>query len=82
MILKFVHLFLGVPSSPRTPRRQYPGYFEEEGDDFSRFDNKAGLAEDLKFLASMPELCDVTFLVGAKKEPVCGVKAILAARSR
>ena len=28
--------------------------------DFSVFENKTGLAEDLKFLASMPELCDVT----------------------
>lgn len=32
--------------------------------DFSIFENKTGLADDLKFLASMPELCDVTFLVG------------------
>jgi hypothetical protein len=32
--------------------------------DLTTFDNKSGLAEDLKFLASMPELCDVTFLVG------------------
>lgn len=30
----------------------------------STFENKSGLADDLKFLASMPELCDVTFLVG------------------
>lgn len=29
--------------------------------DFSVFENKSGLAEDLKFLASMPELCDVRF---------------------
>ena len=28
--------------------------------DLSVFENKSGLAEDLKFLASMPELCDVT----------------------
>lgn len=46
------------------------------------FENKSGLADDLKFLASMPELCDVTFLVGETREPVCGVRAILAARSR
>ncbi|OAD60263.1 Serine-enriched protein [Eufriesea mexicana] len=46
------------------------------------FENKIGLAEDMKFLASMPELCDVTFLVGETKEPICAVKAILAARSR
>lgn len=50
--------------------------------DFSIFENKSGLAEDMKFLASMPELCDVTFLVGDTREPVCAVKAVLAARSR
>ena len=53
-----------------------------EDEDLTHFDNKSGLAEDLKFLASMPELCDVTFLVGETREPVCGVRAILAARSR
>ena len=46
------------------------------------FDNRVGLAHDLGFLATMPELCDVTFLVGENRQPVCGVKAILAARSR
>lgn len=50
--------------------------------DLTLFENKSGLADDLKFLASMPELCDVTFLVGETREPVCGVRAILAARSR
>ena len=49
---------------------------------YFRFDNKSGLADDMKFLASMPELCDVTFLVGDSREPVCAVKAVLAARSR
>lgn len=42
--------------------------------DYSVYENKTGLAEDLKFLASMPELCDVTFLVGDTREPVCAVK--------
>jgi hypothetical protein len=51
-------------------------------DDTSIFENKSGLAEDMRFLASMPELCDVTFLVGDTREPVCAVKAVLAARSR
>ena len=46
------------------------------------FDNRLGLAHDLGFLASMPELCDITFLVGEDRQPVCGVKAILGARSR
>ena len=55
---------------------------EEEFDDTSLFENKSGLAEDMRFLASMPELCDVTFLVGDTREPVCGVKAVLAARSK
>lgn len=45
-----------------------------DDEDFSIFENKTGLAEDLKFLASMPELCDVTFLVGETREPVCAVK--------
>ncbi|CAL1283912.1 unnamed protein product [Larinioides sclopetarius] len=54
----------------------------EETEDYSVFENKTGLAEDMKFLASMPELCDVTFLVGDTREPVCAVKAVLAARSR
>lgn len=51
-------------------------------EDISIFENKSGLGEDMKFLASMPELCDVTFLVGDTREPVCAVKAVLAARSK
>ena len=54
----------------------------DEYDDSSIFENKSGLAEDMRFLASMPELCDVTFLVGDTREPVCAVKAVLCARSR
>ena len=46
------------------------------------YENKLGVAEDLQYLSHMPELCDVTFLVGDNKEPVCAVRAILAARSR
>lgn len=45
--------------------------------DWSTFENKTGLAEDMKFLASMPELCDVTFLVGETREPVCAVKVYI-----
>ena len=40
------------------------------------------MAHDLQFLANMPELCDTTFLVGEERQPICGVKSILAARSR
>lgn len=46
------------------------------------FENKLGVAEDLRYLSHMPELCDVTFLVGETREPICAVRAILAARSR
>ena len=55
---------------------------EDEYADTSIFENKAGLSDDMRFLASMPELCDVTFLVGETREPVCAVKAVLGARSR
>jgi hypothetical protein len=56
----------------------------EEGaeKDGIRFENRESLAHDLQFLANMPELCDTTFLVGEERQPICGVKAILAARSR
>lgn len=54
----------------------------EEDEATFNFDNRAGLAHDLGFLASMPELCDVTFLVGEDRQPVCGVRAVLAARSK
>ncbi|RWS31904.1 serine-enriched protein-like protein [Leptotrombidium deliense] len=50
--------------------------------DYSVYENKTGLAEDMKFLASMPELCDITFLIGETREPVCAVRAVLASRSR
>lgn len=56
--------------------------FLESAADEYRYENKASLAHDLSFLATMPELCDVTFLVGEDRQPVCAVKAILAARSR
>lgn len=38
----------------------------EEFNDYSIYENRTGLAEDMKFLASMPELCDITFLVGER----------------
>lgn len=44
--------------------------------------NRYELCEDLKYVISVPELCDVTFLVGPEKTPMYGIKAILATRSR
>ncbi|CAG0883359.1 unnamed protein product [Cyprideis torosa] len=54
----------------------------QDNTDMGTFENKSGLADDMKFLACMPELCDVTFIVGETREPVCAVKAVLGARSR
>ncbi|WAQ94464.1 hypothetical protein MAR_006935 [Mya arenaria] len=39
------------------------------------------LCESLKLILHMPEICDVTFLVGADNTPVHGVRSILATRS-
>ena len=33
------------------------------------------------FLAHLPELCDITFMVGPDKEPVCAVRAVLGITS-
>ena len=46
------------------------------------FSNTSGLCDSLKYIVTMPELCDVMFLVGKDRVPVYGVKAILATRSR
>ncbi|KAK3104805.1 hypothetical protein FSP39_010502, partial [Pinctada imbricata] len=46
-----------------------------------RYKSTNALCDHLKFILSMPELCDVTFLVGERRVPVHGVKAILGARS-
>ena len=48
----------------------------------NRYVNKESLAQDMAQLSTLPEFCDVTFLVGEGRQPVCGVRAILAARSR
>ncbi|XP_021360597.1 serine-enriched protein-like [Mizuhopecten yessoensis] len=50
--------------------------------DHVKYQNTSALCEHLKYILSMPELCDVTFLVGPTKVPVHGVKAILSTRSR
>ncbi|XP_061193423.1 serine-enriched protein-like [Saccostrea echinata] len=40
------------------------------------------LCNTLQYIISLPDLCDVMFLVGEKRVPVYGMKAILATRSR
>ncbi|XP_033749671.1 serine-enriched protein-like [Pecten maximus] len=50
--------------------------------DSVNYNSTSALCDRLKYILSMPELCDVTFLVGPTKVPVYGVKAILGTRSR
>lgn len=75
-----VYLFPSTDRRDEKKANKMPEVLTSEGPiaadepDLSIFENKSGLAEDLKFLASMPELCDVTFLVGETREPVCAVK--------
>lgn len=78
------HIYISSPSIVVEGRLSMPERDHESSEEESsfNFDNRAGLAHDLGFLASMPELCDVTFLVGEDRQPVCGVRAVLAARSR
>ncbi|XP_061193593.1 serine-enriched protein-like [Saccostrea echinata] len=40
------------------------------------------LCNTLQCIISLPDLCDVMFLVGEKRVPIYGMKAILATRSR
>lgn len=47
-----------------------------------KFTSMDSLSESLKYILSLPELCDVKFQVGPMKVPVYGVKAILTTRSR
>ena len=47
-----------------------------------KFRSTGPLCEDLQLLLDMPDMCDVTFLVGAEGTPVHGVRAILATRSK
>ncbi|KAK6179316.1 hypothetical protein SNE40_011705 [Patella caerulea] len=45
------------------------------------FKSRESLCDNLDYILSMSELCDVVFLVAEDKVPVYGVKAILATRS-
>ncbi|XP_052218014.1 serine-enriched protein-like [Dreissena polymorpha] len=48
----------------------------------SQFQSAHALCEDMQIILAMPEMCDVTFLVGAREVPVHGLKAVMASRSR
>ncbi|XP_071167543.1 serine-enriched protein-like [Mytilus edulis] len=40
------------------------------------------LIDNIRYILSMPDLCDVMFIVGPQRVPVYGLKAILSTRSR
>lgn len=40
------------------------------------------LIDNIRYILSMPDLCDITFLVGPQRIPVHGLKSILGTRSR
>ncbi|XP_064604020.1 serine-enriched protein-like [Liolophura sinensis] len=46
------------------------------------FKNTTGLQNDLRSILDLPDICDMEFIVGEKKVPVYGVKAIIAARNQ
>lgn len=46
------------------------------------FSSTHALSEHLKLILAMPEMCDVTFVVGPREVPVHGVRAIMGTRSR
>ena len=46
------------------------------------FQSPTSLCENLKLILAVPDLCDVTFLVGPREIPVHGVRAIMGTRSR
>ena len=47
-----------------------------------RYSSTDVLSNSLEIILSMPDMCDVMFLVGEDKVPVYGVKAILSSRSK
>ena len=40
------------------------------------------LCDNMKLILAMPDLCDVTFLVGPGEIPVHGLRAVMSVRSR
>lgn len=65
-------------SAPAESRNDVLLLNEEE---VMNFQSTHALSEHLKMILSMPELCDVTFLVGPREIPVYGVRAILGTSS-
>ena len=51
-------------------------------EDSMKVTSMKSLIDNIRFILSMPDLCDVTFLVGPQRVPVHGLKSILGTRSR
>ncbi|XP_052793118.1 serine-enriched protein-like [Mya arenaria] len=64
------------------PSKNRPTYQNEEQQVRARVSSTKSLWESLKLILDMPEMCVVTFLVGSDKNPVHGVRSILATRSK
>ncbi|CAG2254835.1 unnamed protein product [Mytilus edulis] len=60
----------------------YTCCYDEEKSQLMVLKDKQALCEDLKYILSVPDLCDITFLVGPEQYPIHGLRAILASRSR
>ncbi|XP_045177958.2 serine-enriched protein-like [Mercenaria mercenaria] len=54
----------------------------DKEEEVMNFQSTHALCEHLKLILAMPEMCDVTFLVGPREVPVHGVRAIMGTRSR
>lgn len=54
----------------------------EDDADSVKYVNAEAVSEALTVVMDMPDLCDVTFLVGSTLTPVHGVKSIMSTRSR
>lgn len=55
---------------------------EEENSEVMNFTSTRALCNQLKYILSVPDLCDVVFHVGPEKVPIYGLKAIMGTRSR
>ncbi|WAQ94458.1 GPRS-like protein [Mya arenaria] len=64
------------------PSKQRPTYQNDEQQVQAHVSSTKSLCESLKLIRDMPEMCDVTFLVGSDKTPIQGVRSILATRSK
>ncbi|XP_060565768.1 serine-enriched protein-like [Ruditapes philippinarum] len=56
--------------------------YDTTHEEVMNFSSTHALSEHLKLILAMPEMCDVTFIVGPREVLVHGVRAIMGTRSR